>query len=450
MKKNEVVIMAYREAELLAMVERDAEHPDLLFTKDYIEKDGVTADTGKAYEEVVLSWLLSHTEKIRKTDHNWSMYRTVVKKSSEGGSRQTMAVLSQGHFARGLALDMEIVLKDSRAEVWGRFPLASMDRTGRMLTLYDMRPEAEEEKPLCRLLRLWSWKESVNRLTVAKALGREAPFMLKAAVLITGASNERYSAGKSRVSTELSRLGVLLGVSSFYLFHGIHLFPVNRGLPLYGQYTRGELLSLIEKDSAHPETLYQKEYVNRMGVTSDTEEPYCKVLGEWLLAHREMWMTLPRGMYRRVEGVRAEKILKNGLWAQVRKQKVLPPFGGVLPEDLVFLGSRFQQTGQPVMMLADEAGDSRFLVRLLEIPETSDTLLGAVLRSFTHLVMVDGDRLMKEMKLPKESSVESRILLEEGNPQTDRFLRDLPCLSPLMKAMGVGLAMVEKGYEALW
>lgn len=129
---------------------------------------------------------------------------------------------------------------------------------------------------------------------------------------------------------------------------------------------------------------------------------------------------------------------------------MLPPFGSVLPEDLVFLGSRFQQTGRPVMMLADEAGDSRFLVRLLEIPETSDTLLGAVLRSFTHLVMVDGDRLMKEMKLPKESSVESRILLEEGNPQTDRFLRDLPCLSPLMKAMGVGLAMVEKGYEALW
>ena len=42
-------MMAYREAELLAMVEKDALHPDLLFTKDYIEKDGVTADTGKAY-----------------------------------------------------------------------------------------------------------------------------------------------------------------------------------------------------------------------------------------------------------------------------------------------------------------------------------------------------------------------------------------------------------------
>lgn len=372
-----------------------------------------------------------------------------MKKSSEGGSRQTMAVLSQGHFARGLALDMEIVLKDSRAEVWGRFPLASMDRTGRMLTLYDMRPEAEEEKPLCRLLRLWSWKESVNRLTVAKALGREAPFMLKSAVLITGASNERYSAGKSRVSTELSRLGVLLGVSSFYLFHGIHLFPVNRGLPLYGQYTRGELLSLIEKDSAHPETLYQKEYVNRMGVTSDTEEPYCKVLGEWLLAHREMWIDLPghvppggRGSGRKNS---EERPVGPGAEAEGAA-----PFRKRASGGPGFLGSRFQQTGRPVMMLADEAGDSRFLVRLLEIPETSDTLLGAVLRSFTHLVMVDGDRLMKEMKLPKESSVESRILLEEGNPQTDRFLRDMPCLSALMKAMGVGLAMVERGYEALW
>ena len=66
------------------------------------------------------------------------------------------------------------------------------------------------------------------------------------------------------------------------------------------------------------------------------------------------------------------------------------------------------------------------------------------------MVVLDEEKLLKDMKLPEGSHIESRILLERGEAQTDSFLRDLPCLSELMKAMGIGLVMVEKGYEALW
>lgn len=62
--------MAYREEELLARLEKDMLHPDLLFTKDYIEEDGVTADTKRRYEEVVLEWLLAHGDGLVKTDRN--------------------------------------------------------------------------------------------------------------------------------------------------------------------------------------------------------------------------------------------------------------------------------------------------------------------------------------------------------------------------------------------
>ena len=151
--------------------------------------------------------------------------------------------------------------------------------------------------------------------------------------------------------------------------------------------------------------------------------------------------------------MRTEKILRNDMFAHIRRQKVLPPFGRVLPDDLVFLGSRFQQTGRPAMMVHDVTGEGKemiSLVRVIEVPESSDTLLGAVLRAFTHLVMLDGEKLLKEMKLPEDSRIESRILLQEGESQTDSFLRDLPSLSGLMQAMGVGLVMMEKGYEALW
>ncbi|HCW86627.1 MAG TPA: hypothetical protein DGT53_00795, partial [Dialister sp.] len=107
--------MAYREAELLAMVEKDALHPDLLFTKDYIEKNGVTSDTGKRYEEVVLSWLLAHGDSLVKTDENWSMYRTAVRRASEEGGRLIASILGQKDFARGVALDISIHIKDSQA-----------------------------------------------------------------------------------------------------------------------------------------------------------------------------------------------------------------------------------------------------------------------------------------------------------------------------------------------
>ena len=63
---------------------------------------------------------------------------------------------------------------------------------------------------------------------------------------------------------------------------------------------------------------------------------------------------------------------------------------------------------------------------------------------------MDDGKIMDELKLPKETQVEGRILLEKSNRQTDLFLRDLPFLSALMRAMGVGLVIMEDGYEALW
>lgn len=446
--------MAYREEELTALLEKDAEHPDLLFTKEYISSSGVTADTRKTYEETVLSWLLAHGDVLVRRDTNWSMYRTVVEKASSQQSRLMAGVLGQKDFAGGVALDMSVLLKDSRAEEWGRFAFASMDKNGKVLTLYDMKPETEKEEPLRKILRLWSWKESVNPVILAQALGCSKPFAIKAVSLVTGASNDRYGLQERKgLSFDLQRLGMMFGVSLRYLFHGFYLSPVNQGLALYGQYTRAELISQIEKDSGHPESLYQKEYVNRIGVTSDTGEPYSQVLGEWLLKHRGIWMTLPRGLYRRVEGGRVELSMKNDFFPKVRKQKVLPPYGRVLSEDLLFLGSRFQQTGRPVMVLHDASGkgaSAYSMVRLLEMPESSDALLGAVLRAFTHLAMLEQEKFLQEMKLPAGSHIESRILLERGKGQTDGFLRDLPYLSSLMKAMGIGLAMVENGYEALW
>lgn len=219
--------MGYRESELLETLKKDFQHPDLLFTKDYIRQTGITEDTGKSYEEVILPFLLDHAGDMVKSDTNWSMYRTVVKEA-KGGSRLLTGILSQETFAQSVPVDMAVFLKDSRTLEWGHFDFSTMDKSGKVLTLFSMQPESNKEQTLCRLLRLWSWKESVNTHLLEDALSVHSPFSVKAVGLVTGASNERYGLVKKQiVSLSMKRLGILLGVSELYLFHGFHLSPVN-------------------------------------------------------------------------------------------------------------------------------------------------------------------------------------------------------------------------------
>jgi len=444
--------MEYTEASLLEALEKDIGHPELLFRKEYIARDGITTDTEKTYESIILPYLLDHVKELKGADIGLSPVRTVVRRASESGNRLVSSILAQGMFARGIALDMTVILTGGVRE--NRFSFSVIDRSGKRLTLYFMEPAGTDETPLSRMLRLWSLKKAVDPMILSKALGLPGPLRIEAAFLFTGASNERYGiAEKDEVPMARKRLSAILGVSEFYLFHGSYLTPVNPGLSSPGQLSRKELLSLVEKDSLHPEVLYRKDYIYRPGVTSDTGEPYAKVLAEWFSANRDLWIHFPHGGYRLIGGKRAEMMMKNEVFRAVRNQKVFPPFGRVLPYDLLILGSRQQQIGRPALLLYDsfkspEGASS--LLRIVETPESGDTLLGAVLRLYTHISLIDGGKLLKELKLSGDSLLEGRLLLKKGSRETDFFLRDMPYVSPLMKSMGVGIAIFDNGYEALW
>lgn len=443
--------MAYRESDLLQALEKDMVRPDLLFTREYITHDGVTTDTERPYESVVTSYLLSHISDLQKGMGS-AAYLTKVGRASEGRNHQVRSVLTQETFARGLLLDMAVTVKDG-ASVFGRFDFSAIDRSGKKLTLFAVEPVGSDERPLARLLRLWAWKEAVSRKTLLKELGLEGPLSLQAVLLYTGASNDRYGiSARLPVSMEIKQLSAILGVTELYLFHGTHLVPVNPGLPIPGQYEKEELLSLVERDKVSPETLYQKSYMAREGRTSDTEEPYVKVLSDWISVNFELWLRL-QGGYRLVEGAWAERSGGNRIFTAVRKQRVFPPFGKVLGNDIEILTGEGRQLGRPSMLLYDsfenQAGVTSIL-RIVETPESSDSLLTAMLSLFTRMSLIDKDKLCRDLKLSPDTQLEGRLLLEKDSKAADLFLRDLPYLSVLMKAMGIGLAMIERDYEALW
>lgn len=444
--------MEYREKELLEKLTADLKRPDLLYEKDYIQEDGRTSDTEKLFSEVIGAYLLEHPESLRREELNWGLYHNSFGRSSERGAKAAEKVLSQRDFFRGLALDGDVRILDGTTKEVGHFDFMTLDKEGKGLTLFEMRPYPLAETALARVLRLWMLKESLQGAKLAEVLGLPRVPRISVVTLVTGAPNERFGGGTEDVPWQVKRLGVVLGASLLYLFHGVHGAVVNGLLPASSQMTRKELLTRLEEDATHPELLYQKDYVNSLSITSDTKETVSAVISSWLLDHRDIWMAVPRGLYRLMEGNRMDLSDRDPYFQKIRKQKVLPPFGRVLPVGLVFLGNRSQQLGRPSLLCYDgcEGPGAYSMVRAVEKVDSSDALLRSVLRAFTHLLLVNREKLMQDLKLPADTTLEVRLLVTKGTPQYELFLRDLPSLSPLMKAMGVGLMVLEEGYEAMY
>lgn len=446
--------MNMTEKELLDELARDLAHPDVLYQKSYIRKNEKTADTEKSYQDVIAEYLVSHVDLLQKTDSNWGMFHMSLQRADASDSPWIPLLSGQKTFFHALFINGAIGLTDGVMEKVGYFDFMTIDPSGKRISLFQLLPTPLEENPLQRILRLWSLKESVNRDVLQKTLQLNQKVHLQGVALAYGASNDRYGKDKApSLPIVYKQLSALLGVSTLYLFHGIYVDPISGALPSPSQMSRDELLHHLEEDKDYPEWLYQKEYVNCMGVTSDTGEPYCKVISEWLLQHKDLWLKAPKGLYRLVEGLRAEMISKNQIFQQVRRQKVLPPFGQVLSQDMTFLGNRGQQLGQFALLLHDhEVGGVKpySILRAVEKVDSTDTLLRSVLRAFSHQVMVDMPKLMGELKLPEHTTLESRLLVDVDTYQYEMFLRDLPHVSKLMRVMGVGIILLKNGYEAMY
>ncbi len=444
--------MKYTETELLEQLDKDMAHPDQLYQKPYCQEESVTVDTKRSVQEVAAEYLLAHLPDLKRTETNWGMVHTSMGPMKQD-SRWLLVLQEQKEFFHGVFLNGAVRLTNGLTQEIGHFDFMTMDFSGNRISLFELISSPLKETVLGRILRLWSVKESLQKDLIQKVLQIEKDIQLQAIALVTGASNDRYGLQKKNEEPIcFKQLAASLGVSTLYLFHGTYAEPVSLGLRSAGQMTKAELLLQLETDSKHPTSLYQKDYVNRFGVTADTREPYSQVISDWLLAHRDIWMGVPHGLYRLEEGKRVELLTKNTLFQQMRRQKVLPPFGAVLSRDMTFLGNRGQQLGRSVLLLYDSQVGKRAysLVRMVEIADSSDSLLRAVLRSFSRLVTVDQAKLMEELHLPEETTLESRILVEAGSRQDDWFQRDLGYVHGLMRAMGVGLMTLKEGYEAMY
>lgn len=205
--------MAYTEAELIGQLEKDLARPGELYVKDYIQEGGAASDTGRSYEDIISTYLISHAEALKMTDTNWGMVHTAIGKTSERGSRMAQKLLSEKDFFHAIPLDGDVRLTDGTMAEIGYFDFMTLDKEGKSLTLFEIRPYPEKEKPLSRLLRCWSLKTSLNKALLLQMLGMEKLPRISIVTLITGGGSDHFTpAGRQPVSLPLKQLGGMLGV----------------------------------------------------------------------------------------------------------------------------------------------------------------------------------------------------------------------------------------------
>ncbi len=132
--------MEYTDKELLKRLTADLKRPDLLYEKDYIQGDGRTADGVWLCSEVIGDYLLAHRELLKREELNWGSYHNSFGRSSERGARAAAKVLSQKDFFRGMALDGDLKILDGTTKEVGHFDFMTLDKEGKCLTLFEMRP----------------------------------------------------------------------------------------------------------------------------------------------------------------------------------------------------------------------------------------------------------------------------------------------------------------------
>lgn len=440
------------EAEMQGQLARDIERPDELYTKGYIH-GGQAEDTRRPLPEGAASWLAEHKEKLAEESSRWGMYHTRVEPMKDKGSfwrKELEAIQKGGRFYHGTVWPHRVIVTDGMMQVCGVYEFGIFTRQGKKgeLRLVEMRPAEDREGDLARMLRNYTMARSVSVHRLPDIPGGTR---ITTMTLLVGAGDERYMEDKvRRVALPLLKLAPLLGNQKRYLFQGLYGEP-------FGSDPEGlaeeDIIQSLSGAGMTPASLWKHPLMKREGFAAESEVPVARIISEWLVLHRGIWDRVEKGMPEILSGVRLQTAEAALPFRQIRRRGFLPPFGRVLDASLLFHERGAGYVSRPSLLLYDKGVTpfaSYSLIRLMELPSRTDTLLSAALRSAFHVQRIDVKKLAAAFSLPEDSALEGRIILPEDIRQRDGFLRDLRSVQPFLSDRKLSLLSLRCGTEAMW
>ena len=225
-------------------------------------------------------------------------------------------------------------------------------------------------------------------------------------------------------------------------------------------YSKDEIIKIMKEAKSDIKNFYKKEFVNYLGVTSDTKEYYTEIIAEWLLDNFYLFDTIKMisressynvkthdGKIKDEKSNREEEKIAMELFDYSQNKGVTFDIIGKIIDYQTPLKNVQKDDVGKIDLLAYNEKEKTLKILELKKPDSKETMLRCVLEAYTYLKIVDKDKLLKDFGLPKDTVVKACPFVFFDGAQYKEMQQDRKNLKELMKKLDVEPVYLKEEYK---
>ena len=225
-------------------------------------------------------------------------------------------------------------------------------------------------------------------------------------------------------------------------------------------YSKDEIIKIMKEAKSDIKNFYKKEFVNYLGVTSDTKEYYTEIIAECLLDNFYLFNTIKmisressykvdshNGIIKDENSNREEEKIAMKLFDYSQNKGVTFDIIGKIIDYQTPLKNVQKDDVGKIDLLAYNEKEKTLKILELKKPDSKETMLRCVLEAYTYLKIVDKDKLLKDFGLPKDTVVKACPFVFFDGAQYKEMQQDRKNLKELMKKLDVEPVYLKEEYK---
>ena len=225
-------------------------------------------------------------------------------------------------------------------------------------------------------------------------------------------------------------------------------------------YSKDEIIKIMKEAKSDIKNFYKKEFVNYLGVTSDTKEYYTEIIAEWLLDNFYLFNTIKmisressykvdshNGIIKDENSNREEEKIAMKLFDYSQNKGVTFDIIGKIIDYQTPLKNVQKDDVGKIDLLAYNEKEKTLKILELKKPDSKETMLRCVLEAYTYLKIVDKDKLLKDFGLPKDTILKTCPFVFVDGEQYKEMQQDRKNLKELMKKLDVEPVYLKEEYK---
>ena len=215
-------------------------------------------------------------------------------------------------------------------------------------------------------------------------------------------------------------------------------------------YSKNEIIKIMKEAKSDIKNFYKKEFVNYLGVTSDTKEYYTEIIAEWLLDNFYLFDTIKmisressykvdshNGIIKDENSNREEEKIAMELFDYSQNKGVTFDIIGKIIDYQTPLKNVQKDDVGKIDLLAYNEKEKTLKILELKKPDSKETMLRCVLEAYTYLKIADKTKLLKDFELPEDTIIKACPFVFVEGEQYKEIQEDIKYLKELMKNLDI-------------